>query len=434
MSCGRTIIAKLPHPNAGPAKLTTLSEVATMDYARSVLKLPLPKVLAWSCTKENAVESEYILMEEAKGSQLSSVWHGLPVKRKANIVRKIVHVEAQMMSTPFDIRIGSLYFSDSGISGCKPTTSDIINADSHRFSIGPIVRSEFWEKERAVMGHKGPWTSSTQYLQSIANREIEWLQKFADRYPQSHHLWQYVSTLQASADAHIASLKKFKAVIPDMVPRDEDLTRPRFWHPDFHAGNIYVDDEDNISAIIDWQGAWITPPFLGINPPSVLDYGVDILMKLPDNFKSLDDNEKERLRYQVSQSLLITAYETKTAEINQINHKVMRLNHGQTLKQLEAFAHSTWDDGLYPLNECLLRVQREWSHFGLDKDCQCPFEFSASEIRQHDEEAENFNDSQQFWSNLRGILSSDGYTTNEDYPRAVKLLEELQKTAGRSST
>ena len=103
MSCGRTIIAKLPHPNAGPAKLTTSSEVATMDYARSVLKLPVPKVLAWSCTKENAVESEYILMEEAKGSQLSSVWHGLPVKRKANIIREIVHVEAQMMSTPFDM-------------------------------------------------------------------------------------------------------------------------------------------------------------------------------------------------------------------------------------------------------------------------------------------------------------------------------------------
>ena len=201
-------------------------------------------------------------------------------------------------------------------------------------------------------------TSSTQYLQSIANREIEWLQKFADRHPQSRHPWQYVSPLQASADAHVASLNKFKAVIPDIVPRDEDSTRPRFWHPDFHAGNIYVDDEANITAIIDWQGAWITPPFLGINPPSVLDYGVDMLMKLPDNFKSLDDDEKERLRYQVSQSLLITAYETKTAEINQINHKVMRLNHGQTLKQLEAFANSTWDDGLYPLNECLLRVQR----------------------------------------------------------------------------
>lgn len=103
MDDGRTIIAKLPHPNAGPAKLTTSSEVATMEYARSVLNLPVPKVLSWSSTKDNSVESEYILMEEAKGSQLSSVWHGLSVKRKVDVIREIVDIEAQMMSTPFDM-------------------------------------------------------------------------------------------------------------------------------------------------------------------------------------------------------------------------------------------------------------------------------------------------------------------------------------------
>lgn len=103
MDDGRTIIAKLPHPNAGPAKLTTSSEAATMEYARSVLNLPVPKVLGWSDTKHNVVESEYILMEEAKGSQLSSVWQGLPLEQKVHVVRGIVDVQAQMMSTPFDM-------------------------------------------------------------------------------------------------------------------------------------------------------------------------------------------------------------------------------------------------------------------------------------------------------------------------------------------
>lgn len=103
MDDGRTLIAKLPHPNAGPAKLTTSSEVATMDYARSVLNLPVPKVFSWSSTKDNPVGSEYVLMEEAKGSQLSSVWDGLPLKRKVDVIRGIVDVEARMMSTPFDM-------------------------------------------------------------------------------------------------------------------------------------------------------------------------------------------------------------------------------------------------------------------------------------------------------------------------------------------
>jgi aminoglycoside phosphotransferase (APT) family kinase protein len=54
---------------------------------------------------------------------------------------------------------------------------------------------------------------------------------------------------------HISSLRKFIAAIPDIIPKDPDLSSPRFWHPDFHAGNIYVDENGKISSIIDWQGA-----------------------------------------------------------------------------------------------------------------------------------------------------------------------------------
>lgn len=48
MEDGQRVIAKIPHPNAGPNVLTTTSEVATMEFARTILELPVPKVLAWS--------------------------------------------------------------------------------------------------------------------------------------------------------------------------------------------------------------------------------------------------------------------------------------------------------------------------------------------------------------------------------------------------
>ncbi len=82
-----------------------------------------------------------------------------------------------------------------------------------------------------------------------------------------------------------------------------------------------------------------------------------MLMKLPDNFKDLDETTKEKLRYQVSHSILIHSYETLTAEKNALMYKMMRHPHGQTLKQLEAFAGGTWDNCLYPLQECLIRVE-----------------------------------------------------------------------------
>ena len=120
----------------------------------------------------------------------------------------------------------------------------------------------------------------------------------------------------------------------------------------------YLHRRRSISSIIDWQGTWTTPAFVGASPPLLLDYGVDFLMKLPDNFKSLDEPEKNKLRNRVSQSILIHSYETKTAKHNPLMNKVMRLPHGRTLKLLEAFTGSTWDNCLYPLEDCLIKIEK----------------------------------------------------------------------------
>jgi hypothetical protein len=59
-------------------------------------------------------------------------------------------------------RLGSLYFTESGIPRCEPAiitdgppeVSDHIRS---RFCIGPTVQREFWEKERSQMHeYQGP--------------------------------------------------------------------------------------------------------------------------------------------------------------------------------------------------------------------------------------------------------------------------------------
>lgn len=55
MDDGQKVIAKVPHPNAGPRILTASSEVAFVEFARTVLNIPVPKVLAWSATEQNHV-------------------------------------------------------------------------------------------------------------------------------------------------------------------------------------------------------------------------------------------------------------------------------------------------------------------------------------------------------------------------------------------
>ncbi|KAF2474859.1 uncharacterized protein BDR25DRAFT_215080 [Lindgomyces ingoldianus] len=137
--------------------------------------------------------------------------------------------------------------------------------------------------------------SSREYLESVASREIAWIKTSADSWKATKNALQYTSIEQHSLEAHIASLQKYLSIIPYIIPNDFELVLPRIWHPDFHAGNIYIDDCGRISSIIEWQGAWTTPVFIGANPPLLLDYGIDIMMKLPDGFKELDEGTKDQL-------------------------------------------------------------------------------------------------------------------------------------------
>jgi len=102
MEDGQKVIAKVSHPNAGPRVLTTASEVATMEFARSILNIPVPQVLAWSATDQNPVQAEYIIMEEAKGSQLHEVWQDLSLRSKSDIIREFVDIERKLLSVSFE--------------------------------------------------------------------------------------------------------------------------------------------------------------------------------------------------------------------------------------------------------------------------------------------------------------------------------------------
>jgi hypothetical protein len=101
MEDGQKVIAKVPHPNAGPRVLTTASEVATMEFVRTILNIPVPQVLAWSATDQNPVQAEYIIMEEARGSQLHEVWKDLPLRKKTDIIREFVEIEKKLLSVSF---------------------------------------------------------------------------------------------------------------------------------------------------------------------------------------------------------------------------------------------------------------------------------------------------------------------------------------------
>jgi hypothetical protein len=163
------VIARIPCPLAGPSYLVTASEVATLDFARIVLQLPVPRVITWSGAKRgepNLVGAEYIIMEEVPGVPLGRRWTQLPHASDVRpIMRSILDIEAKFESIRFS-QIGSLYFKEdvSEDLRARPLLSGTVDPTiqhlAEKYRIGPLADYQWWRSERARMTlDRGPCES-----------------------------------------------------------------------------------------------------------------------------------------------------------------------------------------------------------------------------------------------------------------------------------
>lgn len=135
------------------------------------------------------------------------------------------------------------------------------------------------------------------------------------------------------------------------------MVQPTLWHPDIHDGNLFV-HEGNISSVIDWQSIWVGPLILQARVPRLINYNGEIKLKLPSNYKKLDEEEKGRVTDQVSRSIQVYLYEEQTAKKTPLLNKAMRQPYRKALSQLVSFAGSSWEDDILPLRECLINLER----------------------------------------------------------------------------
>ncbi|EAW07758.1 aminoglycoside phosphotransferase family protein [Aspergillus clavatus NRRL 1] len=422
MDNGLSVIARIPHPIAGPRYYTTASEVATMEFARTILGIPTPQVYAWNADVNNPVDSEYILMEEAPGTKLEDIWDDLSLEEKIEVMKDLVQLEKKMLQAPLN-NYGSLYYSSANIRDavpadtCAEISSQLKDKIRRRFVIGPVAERHYWSKERAEMAlDRGPWKQAQDYVLSLAYREEAWIQQYAT--PSSGDDLLVTSATQNSPNSHISLLQKYLKVAPYLLPNDPAVVAPYIWHTDLHSGNIFVHD-GKISSVIDWQGLWAAPLILQARHPRLVDYNGEVILKAPANFKHLDPAEKIRIRGCMSSSILLYLYEKQIAkEIPRLD-QVLRFDHGRTRCDPILFVGDTWDDELLPLRESLIRLERCWNEIGFD--FPCPIHFTEDDLRVHAEESDGWNDVQEFWNSVANVVSRDGWTPHHLYGDAISV-------------
>ncbi|KAI1907660.1 hypothetical protein LOZ61_005992 [Ophidiomyces ophidiicola] len=444
MNDGREVIAKLPNPNAGRPHFTTASEVATMDFLRNILHLPVPKVYAWSSrAPDNPVGAEYIIMEKQAGMMLSDAWGNMKGKQKAQIVKQAVDIEKTLASTKFT-KLGALYYkhdlpsSDSG----TPLYIDGTGKQVHNteFGVGPTNHRSFFDFGKGKLDiDRGPWSTPTEYLAAIAYREAACVDAGLRYTVMPEGLFYGPRQYQPTPSKKLSALQNYLKVAPYILPENQATHASVLWHGDLHLQNIFIDPEDptQIRGIIDWQSISACPLFMQVTRPGFLDYnGPDPgqlgLVSLPPNIDSmtLDEQLKAKELHQAQ-----TLHNLYLALSCQVNNPAFQAIQGQgTLRhQVSVVPGLTLTDYEPCLNSLLRDVEAEWPRIvGKDSDdlplVPFPLRFSAAEVEQQEYDeglwAQGVELMIEFVNETGCFKHWDGRVSNEDYEISKRQLTE----------
>ena len=206
------------------------SEVATLKWLEK-LRIPTPKVYYHGLNAEtNKVGVAFVLMEKMPGSPLD--WSAASQEQRSKVLAQLVDVFIELERYPFQ-QLGSLI------------------AGSRSSNVGPLAQSQTFESPDLPAG---PEHSLRSYLEDMIQHQLSMIRSGelsslpVDNY--LSHLWrlEMLPTLLAPPTANSFYLKHF----------------------DDKGDHILVDENHNITAIIEWEFASVEAKELAFSSPCMM--------------------------------------------------------------------------------------------------------------------------------------------------------------------
>ncbi|KAJ8130483.1 hypothetical protein O1611_g3144 [Lasiodiplodia mahajangana] len=394
----KKIVARLPFPVAGPPKLTTASEVATIRYLQAKTRIPIPTILDWHDNAghvDNSIGNEYIIMEHAAGVPLGLKWRELDGRQQVQCMQSIYETIKELNGLEFPA-FGSIYFNNSVDSRC----TKLLDKD---FCIGPNSNPRYWDcnppEQRyydRVKQNRGPWTTIEEFFDGLVGTGIS-------RIPPADPEYERRPTYHGSVDEHLRLLEDARIVLRQIAAdsRIKAASSPLLFHPDLHLRNIFVSETDPtvVSSIIDWQAAGIEPAFW---------YSNDV----PDFVRTNEYCEK-------AFDLLTRVLTPKIWQ----PRREMDENHFRPIH----YSHRTWKDGAAALHDELIETSRHWTELGYEGQCLYPLP-SPEELANHKLKYGLFEAAEE----LRGEMASVLGAQTDGIVSAAKGMFE-QRIAGKEN-
>jgi hypothetical protein len=225
-------------------------------------------------------------------------------------------------------------------------------------------------------------------LKSVGQRELAWLQKFGKpRFPREPLYREFYGRQEVDPQVQIGSLLGYLEVAPHIIPERDELNHPTIRHPDLSPNNIFISASGDITGLIDWQHSTILPIFLQAKiPKHFQNYGDDDSEsfrppKLPENFDSLTDNEKEKETELYRRRQLHYFYLGFTSHNNKPHFHAMGKHDLVVRNRLYDTAGRPWEGDNTSLKAELIRASTYWPEIATSgmKQAEFPAKYSEAE-------------------------------------------------------
>ena len=223
--------------------IKTINEVAVLQWISKNTNIPVPDILAYDASIDNAISNEYMLLPRVHGHVLSDIYQSLSDTEMSSILDQLIDVLIELHAVEWKA-IGGLTFNING---------EIV--------VGPVLEETFWQipeirkfwplaETIETLNIKGPFPSYVDYVSAHVEKYIYAIKR--------HEKLAFMRDIIPRIEAFLVALEENAELLNNI--------KLRLAHKDLHFANILFDrDSCKITSILDWEFSGVVP-FTRWNP------------------------------------------------------------------------------------------------------------------------------------------------------------------------
>ena len=247
---GRNTILRVPRWGQGQIDRV----VATLDYVRQGTSIPVASVIAKDSTRDNPLESPYVLLDRVAGSDLEVLWTTLNHSQRCTVAQEVGRVKRGLLAL------------ESPVTGHVAPSSNCIETKNPHV----IVPFEVKNADEDLPDELQPQSSHVTRGSRESQTTLDFFKCQIGR-------WRAVDVARNASmvDRTIGLWDGMLKVVEEMNSLGLfTVERHCLCHVDLYPRNIMVRVQHNgsvqVTGILDWDEAVVAPKFVNCEPPGWL--------------------------------------------------------------------------------------------------------------------------------------------------------------------